>query len=126
MKHVFWQPTLLVRIPIIILKQVKSCDTCQHTASLPPNQHKILQPIPPPDRPWKHVGMDLICDMPVSTDGYKHILVTVCYLTKYVLARPLRSKTSEEVIRSLESIYLEVGLPDIIQHDKGGEFTSKV
>ena len=24
------------------------------------------------------VGMDLICDMPASTDGYKHILLTVC------------------------------------------------
>ena len=30
------------------------------------NLHKKLQPIPPPDRPWVHVGIDLICDMPIN------------------------------------------------------------
>ena len=51
---------------------------------------------------------------------------TVCYLSKYVLARPLKSKTTKEVIENLTDIYIQVGLPDIIQHDQGGEFTSKV
>ena len=70
--------------------------------------------------------MDLICDLPVTRLGFKHILVTVCYLSKYVLARPLKTKTSEEVIQQLKDIYLEVGLPKVIQHDQGKEFTSNV
>ena len=90
------------------------------------NLHKKLQPIPPPDRPWVHVGIDLICDMPITSNGYKHILVIVCYLSKYIPARPLKSKTTKEVIENLTDIYIQVGLPDIIQHDQGGEFTSKV
>ena len=69
--------------------------------------------------------MDL-CDLPETPEGYKHILVTVCYLSKYVVARPLKGKTTDEVIRQLQDIYLELGLPDIIQHDQGKEFTSKV
>ena len=69
--------------------------------------------------------MDL-CDFPETPDGYKHTLVTVCYLSKYVVARALKSKTTDEVIRELQDIYLELGLPDIIQHDQGKEFTSKV
>ena len=73
-----------------------------------------------------HVGIDLICDMSITSNGYKHILVIVCYLSKYVLARPLKSKTTEEVIKNLTDVYIQVGLPDIIQHDKGVEFTSKV
>ena len=85
-----------------------------------------LQPIPPPDRPWKHIGIDLICDLPLSPEGYKHILVTVCYLSKYVVVRPLKSKTSSDVIENLKDIYLDIGLPDIIQHDQGKEFTSNV
>ena len=65
-------------------------------------------------------------DLPETPDGYKHVLVTVCYLSKFVVARPLRTKTTNEVIEQLEDIYLEFRLPDIIQHDQGKEFTSKV
>ena len=32
---------------------------------------KKLQPIPPPSKTWKHIGMDLICDFAESKDGYK-------------------------------------------------------
>ena len=55
------------------------------TAALPPQPQKKLQPIPPPSKTWRHIGMDLICDLPESEEGYKHILVTVCYLSKYML-----------------------------------------
>ena len=65
-------------------------------------------------------------DLPETPDGYKHVLVTVCYLSKYVAARPLKTKTTTEVIQQLQDIFLELGLPDIIQHDQGKEFTSKV
>ena len=50
----------------------------------------------------------------------------MCYLIKYVMARPLKSKSTEKVISLLQDVYLQVGLLDISQHDKGGEFTSKV
>ena len=110
---------------LTIFVQVKTCITCQQTATLPAQPQRKLQPIPPPDGPWKHIGMDL-CDFPETPDGYKHILVTVCYLSKYVVARALKRKTTDEVIRELQDIYLELGLPDIIQHDQGKEFTSKV
>ena len=55
-----------------------------------------------------------------------HILVRVCYFPKYVMARALKTKTTSEVTGQLEDIYLDLGLPDIIQHDQGKEFTSKV
>ena len=70
--------------------------------------------------------MDLICDLTESEEGYKHILVTVCYLRKYVVARTLKTKCSEEVVRNHNDIYLVMGLPNIIQHDQGKEFTSGV
>ena len=46
------------------------------TAALQPQPQKKLQPIPPPSKTWRHIGMDLICDLPESEDGYKYILVT--------------------------------------------------
>ena len=53
----------------------------------------------------------------------KHLLFTVCYLSKYVVVRPLKSKTTNEVIENLKDFYLDVGVPDIIQHDQGKELT---
>ena len=99
---------------------------CQMTTALPRQPQKKLQLIPPPSKTWNHIRMELICDLHESEDGYKHVLVTVCYLSKYVVVRPLKSKTPEEAIQNLEDIYLDMGLPDIIQHDQGKEFTSNV
>ena len=92
------------------------------------NNAKINQKLQPiqPSRTWKHIGMDLICDLPESSEGFKHVLVTVCYLSKFVVVRPLKRKTSEEVIQNLQDIYVTMGIPDIIQQDKGPEFTSSV
>ena len=58
--------------------------------------------------------------------GHKHIIVVVCYLSQFVAARPLLLKTSRAVIDALSQIYLIYGVPRIIQHDQGKEFTSKV
>ena len=101
-----------------ILK-VRTCHTCQMTAALPPQTQEKLQPIPPPFNMWKHIGMDPICDFSESEDGYKHILVTVCYLSKYVEVRPLKSKTSEEVIKNLKDIYLIWDYPILFSTTKG-------
>ena len=54
------------------------------------------------------MGVDLVCDLPRSKDGYLHLLIAVCYLSKYVVARPLRSKRSRDVIDQVNDI-----IPDI-------------
>ena len=72
--------------------------------------HREFQPIIPPERPWQHIGIGLFVDMPQNEFGYKHVLVAVCYLTKYVVARPLRTKTSA-VVAELLSVYLTYGVP---------------
>ena len=96
------------------------------TSPLLPHPNRKLTPIPPPKLPWHHVGIDLITDLPNNSEGYKDILVVVCYLSKFVAARALISTTSKSVIEALSQIYLIYGVPGIIQHDQGKEFTSKV
>ena len=54
------------------------------------------------------------------------MLVVVCHLTKYVAARALTNKAMREVLDKLKDMYLTYGVPKVIQHDKGPEFTSKV
>ena len=86
------------------------------------NYNQFLRPL----IQWKHLGIDLISDFGAVDDKMHHILVTVCYLSKFICARPLNTKTSREVISNLREIFLTYGQPLIIQHDQGPEFTSKV
>ena len=110
----------------IFSPQKKTCHHCQTDANLPLQPQRKLQPIPPPDQPWKHIGIDLVCDLQENSHGYKHLLVTTCYLSKFCAVRPLRTKKSSEVLSQLESIYFTLGVPQVIQHDQGPEFVSKV
>ena len=84
-------------------------------APLPPQPQRELQPIAPPEEPWKHCGIDLICDMPANSLGFHHVLVVVCYLSKFVVTRALKTKTTREVLDNLQDIYLTFGVPQIIQ-----------
>ena len=95
-------------------------------APLPPQPQRELQPISPPEEHWTHCGSDLVCGLPANSTGFRHILVVVCYLTKFVAARALKTKTTREVLDKLQDIYLTYGVPKVIQHDQGKEFTSKV
>ena len=58
--------------------------------------------------------------------GFQHILVIVCYLSKFVVAHPLKTKTSREVLNRLQDIFLTFGVPKVIQSDQSKEFSSKV
>ena len=111
---------------IVPLCSLRMCHECQTSVALPPQPQRELQPIPPPEEPWYHCGIDLVCNMPRTTQGFLHIVVIVCYLTKFVIARPLMTKTSREILGCLQEIYLTFGVPKILQHDQGPEFSSKV
>ena len=61
-----------------------------------------------------------------TTQGFLHIVVIFCYLTKFVVARPHRTKNSREILGCLQEIYLTFGVPKILQHEQGPEISSKV
>ena len=105
--------------------EVKTCHVCQMTSAFPQLQKK-LQPIPLPNQPCSQIGIYLIYDLPENSNGYKHLLVTTCYLSKFCTVQPLKTKTSRDVLRELENIYLTLGVPQIIQHDQEPEFVSEV
>ena len=73
-----------------------------------------------------HCGIDLVCNISRTSQGFLHRVVIVCYLNKFVVARPLSTKTSKEIVGYLQEIYLTFGVQKIIQHDQGQEFSSMV
>uniref|UniRef100_A0A6P7GY04 Uncharacterized protein LOC114347864 n=1 Tax=Diabrotica virgifera virgifera TaxID=50390 RepID=A0A6P7GY04_DIAVI len=48
------------------------------------------------------------------------------HLTKFVILRPLRSKTADEVCENIVDIFTLFGAPSILQSDNGREFANKV
>jgi len=48
------------------------------------------------------------------------------HLTKYIILRPLKSKTAEEVAYQLMNIFCMFGVPFILQSDNGHEFVNKI
>jgi hypothetical protein len=63
--------------------------------------------------------MDLI-ELP-PYNGYDHILRVVDHLSKFGYVYPVKSKTSEEVGKSLLCILSTSIMPSILQSDNGGE-----
>ena len=48
------------------------------------------------------------------------------HLTKYVLLRPLRTKTAVEIVEHLIIIFADFGCPRILHSDNGREFANKL
>jgi transposase InsO family protein len=73
------------------------------------------------------IGMDIFSGLPESNGGYRYILVMTDYVTKYVVAVPLVTKTAEKVAEEfIDKWCLIHSWPERIQTDQGGEFTGKV
>ena len=72
------------------------------------------------------IGVDLSC-LPPIPEGFRYVVTAVDYFTKWVEARPLKSKTAEEVTSFLfNDIVYRHGCVDIQINDQGREFINSV
>ena len=82
------------------------------------------QPFPVPNGPLVRLHMD-ISRISTASHVARYSLVITCAFSKYVIARPLKRKTSETVEKLFFQTYIQVcGLPIelTISQDNGGEF----
>ncbi|HEY9805774.1 MAG TPA: RNase H-like domain-containing protein, partial [Candidatus Obscuribacterales bacterium] len=77
--QLFWWPTLAKDVE----HWVQTCDVCQHNKGDRRNRG-LLQPVQIPQRAWDSVGMDLITQLPETSDKHDAIIVFVDRLTKMV------------------------------------------
>lgn len=70
--------------------------------------------------------VDLIDLQSNPDDGYKHIMVYQDHLTKFCSLRPLKTKTAEEVVMKVSSLFATFGAPSILHSDNGREFANKL
>ncbi|KAI2661166.1 Transposon Tf2-9 polyprotein [Labeo rohita] len=86
-----------------------------------------LHPLPIPNRPWSHLGVDFMTDLPVS-DENTCILVIVDRFSKFCRLIPLKGlPTALETAECLfNHVFRYYGLPEDIVSDRGPQFISRV
>ncbi|KAK1793406.1 hypothetical protein P4O66_011786, partial [Electrophorus voltai] len=120
--HYWW-----LVMPGDIVRYVESCTECS-SSKVPriPPAGKLL-PLPTPRRPWSHLAIDFITDLPVSEDNGV-ILVIVDRFSKMVRFLPLKGlPTAWEMADHLFChIFWQFRLLEDIVSDRGPQFTSRV
>jgi hypothetical protein len=81
---------------------------------------------PTPTRPFEVIHLDHKGELP-ECDGYKHVLTTVCALTKFTLYNPVKSTTASETLDALIThVFSIFGPPLVIVADNGSAFANKL
>ncbi len=106
---------------------VQGCPDCAISKSSRHLPAGKLHPLPIPNRPWSHLGVDFITDLPVS-DGHTCILVIIDRFSKFCRLIPLTGlptalQTAELLFNGVFRYY---GIPEDIVSDRGPQFISRV
>ncbi|KAI2655942.1 Transposon Tf2-8 polyprotein [Labeo rohita] len=109
------------------IRYVQSCSICAKSNSPRQLPTGKLVPLPIPERPWSHLGIDFITDLPES-EGHTCVLVIVDRFSKACKLVPLRGlPTAMETAEHLfHQVFRHYGLPEEIVSDRGPQFTSHV
>jgi len=123
LKERFWWPNMATDVR----RYVQGCRECAISKSprhLPAGK---LNPLPVPDRPWSHLGVDFITDLPAS-DGHTCVLVIVDRFSKACHLIPLRGlPTAMETAELMfNHVFRYYGIPEDIVSDRGPQFISRV
>lgn len=85
----------------------------------------LLKPLPIPQRPWSHLSIDFVTDLPLS-NCFTAILIIIDRFSKFRHLLPLKGiptamETAQAIFHHVFHVY---GLPDDIVTDKGTQFIS--
>ncbi|KAK3526444.1 hypothetical protein QTP70_025477 [Hemibagrus guttatus] len=122
-RHRFWWPSLTSDVE----EHVRACSTCAQTRTSRQLPEGLLEPLPIPQRPWSHLSVDFLTDLPDS-GGHTAVLVVVDRFSKGCKLIPLKGLPS--AMQTAEALFLHVfrnfGFPEDIVSDRGSQFTSPV
>ncbi len=123
LKDRFWWPNMAQDVK----RFVQGCSDCVVSKSPRHLPSGKLLPLPVPTRPWSHLGVDFITDLPPS-NGNTCILVIVDRFSKSCRLLPLKGLPT--AIETAENLFNQVfryfGIPEDIVSDRGPQFISRV
>uniref|UniRef100_A0A8C5QLZ1 Gypsy retrotransposon integrase-like protein 1 n=1 Tax=Leptobrachium leishanense TaxID=445787 RepID=A0A8C5QLZ1_9ANUR len=118
----FWWPTMRQDVRLFVF----ACQVCARSITSKTLPVGLLQPSPIPNRPWSHLSMDFIVDLPKSK-GHTVVLTVVDRFSKMAHFVPLpKLPTAKElaVVFARESVQIH-GVPSEIVSDRGAQFVSR-
>ncbi|GJP38816.1 hypothetical protein CLOM_g23225, partial [Closterium sp. NIES-68] len=80
---------------------IRSCNNCQRTKSSRQRKAGLLQPVPPPDRPWQVVTMDFITALLRTVRGHNAIFIVVDKFSRATHFIPTHGKVTAEEVAAL-------------------------
>ncbi|UYV70499.1 K02A2.6-like [Cordylochernes scorpioides] len=105
----------------------RTYDKCQQRKKLPRRPAGQLVSIPPVEKPFYKVGVDLLGRFPVSKDGNRWIIVCTDYMTRYAITKAIPDGGAIETAKFLvEDVILKHGAPREMITDRGRNFISQV
>lgn len=108
-----------------ILEFHKKCVPCQLNDKHPV-RYQAGQTIKP-QYPNSIVFIDLVTGLPLSTDGYKFLLMVYDGFSRFAVAIPLKRETADHVVRELMTHYVaRYGMPSHIHSDNGRNVDSSL
>ena len=106
---------------------MSSCSVCALRKTPRHLPRGKLQPLPVPQRPWSHLSVDFLTDLPPAP-GTTTILVIVDRFSKSYRLLPLPGLPT--ALKTAEALFTQVfrtyGVPEDIVSDRGPQFTSRV
>ncbi|KAK3516724.1 hypothetical protein QTP70_022520, partial [Hemibagrus guttatus] len=119
----FWWPSLGPDVE----QYVRACSTCVQARTSRQLPEGLLEPLPIPRRPWLHLSVDFLTDLPDS-GGFTTVMVVVDRFSKGCKLIPLKGLPT--AMQSAEAMFNHVfrnfGLPEDIISDQSLQFTSRV
>uniref|UniRef100_A0A803JHM8 Gypsy retrotransposon integrase-like protein 1 n=1 Tax=Xenopus tropicalis TaxID=8364 RepID=A0A803JHM8_XENTR len=105
---------------------INSCPICQRSKSSHQQPQGLLNPLPIPMKPWSHISMDFIVELPPS-QGKTVIWVVVDRFSKMAHFIPLPHLPSAKTLADLfiTHIFKFHGFPVNIVSDRGVQFVSR-
>ncbi len=106
---------------------IHRCVTCNESKSPRQLPSGLFHPLPVPCRPWSHLAIDFITDLPKS-NGNPTIITVIDHFSKACRLIPLsKLPTAFETAESLcNFVFRFYGLPEDIVSNRGPQFTSRV
>ncbi|KAI2664083.1 Transposon Tf2-6 polyprotein [Labeo rohita] len=122
-RNSFWWPSMTKDITTY----VKACSLCAQSKTPKQLPSGLLHPLPIPQRPWSHLSIDFVTDLPLSNE-FTTILVTIDRFSKSCRLIPLKGLPTamETALALFHNVFRIYGLPEDIVSDRGTQFTSQV
>jgi len=96
---------------------VASCSSCQKRL-LPPDEREVNLHSHRTYEPFELISIDTLGPLP-DAEGYRYIIVFICYTTKVAWLYPTKNTTAQEAVNALNHLTGRIGVVREIMSDQG-------